>query len=124
MLWDGSFPDYSGWNTFSPLRGNLLFIRLLDNYMDEITARYEELRSDVLSAANIERQFSSFIGQIPELVYAADAEKWPGAPGRSQNDLTQITNFAQWHTEGLGRMVHRQGAHRERGGRIAPRLRK
>lgn len=102
MIWDGSFQDViSGWSNESAMRGNLLFVRLLDNYHDEIVARYTELREGILSRRNIERQFSDFIGGIPDHVYAAEAEKWPSAPSISVNNLSQIMSFADARIESL-----------------------
>ena len=102
MLWNGSFPDMrEEWSTFSKLRGNLLFERLLDNYADEIAARYLELRENVLSLANVKRLFTEFLGGIPAIVRDADALRWPAAPCRAQNTLTQILTFAEAHIADL-----------------------
>lgn len=102
MYWDGSFPDLiPNWSSFSPLQGNLLFVRLLNNYPDEVKAHYVALREDVLSYRNIERQFSSFIGQIPAYVYAADAGRWPNSPNHDVNNLSQILQWAQARIDSL-----------------------
>ena len=102
LYWDGSFPELiSGWSDESPLRGNLLFVRLLDNYRDEIVERYTALREDVLSRRNIERQFTAFFDRIPAFVYAAEAEKWPGEPNKDMNNLSQILGFSEARIESL-----------------------
>ena len=100
MTFDGEFPDViPGWDSFVRLENNLLFVRLLDNYRDEITARYAELRESVLSIENIERRFSEFFGRIPAYVYAAEAEKWQDKPGMDINGLPQIKAFAEARAE-------------------------
>lgn len=95
LYWNGTLPSMiPTWSDDAPLRDNLLFVRLLDNYHDEIVARYIELREDVLSHRNIENKFSSFIGQIPAYIYTAEAEKWTGVPNKKKNNLSQILTFS------------------------------
>ena len=102
MKYDGTFPAPSpSWNNFGALQGNLMFVRLQKNYYPELAARYAELREDVLSLGNIKRQFESFIGRVPTLVYAAEAERWPDEPGIAQNSLSQIMDFAKARTAAL-----------------------
>lgn len=93
MVWDGSF-TYSA-NDFAPDGSNLLYQRLLENYKDRITARYKELREDILSIHNIEKQFSSFFAQIPDAAYEAEAKKWPTVPSHDKNNYQQIINYAK-----------------------------
>lgn len=100
LRWNGSFPDLNAqWSSIEAMGGNLLFRRLLDNYADEIRARYVALREDVLSVRNMKRHFSAFIGQIPALVYAADAARWPDVPSKEQNNLQQLVQFIDNRTQ-------------------------
>lgn len=92
MKWDGSFvyePD-----DMPPAGDNLLFYRLMKHYMPEITARYAELRGGVLSQENITAVFTDFFAQIPDVVYAAEKNKWRTVPGQEENTLQQILDFA------------------------------
>lgn len=93
MVWDGSF-TYSP-NDFTPGGGNLLFQRLFANYREAITARYLELREDILSEANIINTFEAFFAKIPQLVYTAEGNRWPTSPSHDINNFSQIKNYAK-----------------------------
>ena len=93
LKWDGSVsyspsgPNLSG-------SKNLLFQRLIDNYYDEIKARYIELRNSVLNVPNICKTFSGFFNKIPDFVYEADFEKWQDIPSQTTNNYAQIKKYA------------------------------
>ena len=71
---------------------SLLWDRLLQNYGEEIKARYKELRKDALSDENILSVVDTFIGEIPETLYLRDAECYPGR--LSASDMTlQIHHY-------------------------------
>ena len=91
MVYNGSF-TYSP-TDFMPSGANLLFERLLVNYMDRITERYVELRGDILSKANIFNAFDEFFAKIPQLVYTAEADRWPDSPSHGENNISQIKEF-------------------------------
>lgn len=91
LVWDGSF-NYAP-DDFMPEGNNLLFARLLETCMDEITARYVELREDILSKANINSTFESFLAQIPRIAYIADLKKWKNIPSSTSNNIIQIERF-------------------------------
>ena len=65
---------------------NLLWDRLLQNYGDEIRARYHELRKGVLSDDSILSAVDTFVGEIPETLYLRDADRYPGR--MSTSDMT------------------------------------
>ena len=113
MKWNGQFEEIDVTKEYPPEPRNNLYKRLLDNYADEIKARYVELRQDVLSLYNIERRFNAFRDAIPELVYQAEARRWPSAPSRSINTYARIMDFARAHTEYLDRYfgvtIHEKG---------------
>lgn len=96
LKWNGELPDnWPGWDSLSPLKCNLLFKRLIENYSAEIKARYKELRADVLSSHNIQSLFNGFAAQIPAFVYTAEAQRWPGEPGLTDNRVSQILSYAE-----------------------------
>ncbi len=114
MKWNGEFEDISVTKVYRPEPRNNLYKKLLDNYSAEIKARYVELRQDVLSLSNIERQFNAFKATIPDLIYQAEANRWPDAPSRDVNTYARIMDFARAHVADLdayfGVNIHEKGA--------------
>lgn len=107
--WDGSklLPyDYprSSYEDFtssdSDGQGNLLYIRLEQLFVDELKARWEELKTTVLAIPNIINEFERFTDIAPlELVkedYASTTAegKFTGIPLQSTNNIQQIREFA------------------------------
>ncbi len=101
MKWNGEFEAISATKNYDPEPRNCLYKRLLDNYGPELKARYIELREDILSLHNIERRFAAFKDAIPDLVYQAEANRWPDAPGRSVNTYARILDWARAHIADL-----------------------
>ena len=60
--------------------GSLLWDRLLQNYSDELRARYAELRAGTLSEAHILAAVDEYIEQIPASLYLREAERYTGRP--------------------------------------------
>lgn len=106
MKWDGSFYNdaetaftpaetnstskinpYSLDYQYNAGTGNMLFLRLLETYPEEIKARYKELRQNILTKDHVNDMFDSFFEQIPSYVYDAERAKWEDAPSNSSNDL-------------------------------------
>ena len=58
--------------------GSLLWDRLLQNYENEVRARYRELHAGPLSEEHILTLVDSFVDAIPASLYLRDAEKYPG----------------------------------------------
>ena len=97
LKWDGSVSyPVTG---FTPNGRNLLNERLFANYKEEITARYLELREDILSVANINKMFDAFFAKIPQIVYEAEAKRWPSSPSHEENTPTQIKEYAKARAE-------------------------
>ena len=74
---------------------SLLWERIEALYVDEIKARYAELRSGVLSFANIATKFERFAEPIGSDLYAEDLIPYPGVPQGSSNGIRQIRDFAR-----------------------------
>lgn len=79
--------------------GNKLHKRLTDLFLTDITSRYTQLRSSVLSADNIVSEFEKFMGYIPPYLYAEDAAETTGGgafteiPLASEDHLRQIRDY-------------------------------
>ena len=96
MYWDGSVGIPA--NDFVPAADNLLFQRLLENYPDEIKARYVELREGVLSRSNLRGQFEAFFSAIPKCMYAAEKSKWRSVPNNDVDQQAQILKYIEDRT--------------------------
>lgn len=83
----------------------LLFKRLHDNFAPELYARYRELRDGVLSDEAIEKRFTDFFESIPDVVYAAEKERWPDRIGLWIDHETQILEFAKEHLSILDKKI-------------------
>jgi hypothetical protein len=90
--------DYNG---YSYSQGNRLHDRLTSLYMTEITTRYAELRSGVLSADNILSEFDRFISTIPPYLYEEDYAETTGGgafvniPLVDTNNILQIRDYVR-----------------------------
>lgn len=90
--------DYNG---YSYSQGNRLHDRLTSLYMTEITTRYAELRSSVLSADNILSEFDRFISTIPPYLYEEDYVETTGGgafvniPLVDTNNILQIRDYVR-----------------------------
>lgn len=80
--------------------GNLLYIRLEQNFYEEIQARWAELKAGPLSYENIMTRFERFIGIVPPHVVKEDYASttgggaFTGIPSQSTNNIQQIRAFA------------------------------
>lgn len=75
---------------------NRLYARLVDNFADEIKARYAEVRQNVLSVANIINEFERFMDPITPALYAEDYAEttaggaFTGIPSADTNNLQKL----------------------------------
>ena len=82
--------DYeSGKNT----QPNKLYVRLEKLFINEIKARYNQLRADILSYNNIVNTFEPFMDIIGKDLYAEDLTIYTGIPSGSTNNIQQIRNY-------------------------------
>lgn len=72
--------------------GHKLMHLLRDYKAAEVKARYEQLRSTVMSEDNVLLEFENFMAGIPSALYAQDTKLWPLIPGTRTNNLAQIAN--------------------------------
>ena len=106
LYWDGSSfvaSDYartSYEDYVSGRQGNLLYIRLEQNFYGEIQARWAELKAGPLSYENIMTRFERFIGIVPPHIVKEDyasttgGGSFTGIPSQSTNHIQQIRAFA------------------------------
>lgn len=79
--------------------GNLLYIKLVDNFTDQLKTRYAELRKDVLSASHIIQKFEEFNDVCPKDIVQEDYASTTGEgnftaiPSVSINNIQQIRKF-------------------------------
>jgi spore coat protein CotH len=103
MYWNGTFisgiqdmtPGFRSDGSVTDNVGNNLWQKLFDNYKAEIKARYFELREGALSMTNIEKRFDEFFASVPQILYDAEQQRWPSAPGRGKNNRNQIITFTR-----------------------------
>lgn len=89
-----------GYNAYIHLHEtNYLHDRIWNLFQNSVIARYEELRSSVLSAGNIIGEFDKFTSQIPPYLYAEDYAEttangdFTAIPGKTDNNILQIRDF-------------------------------
>lgn len=95
-----SYEDY-----VSGREGNLLYIRLEQNFYEEIQARWAELKAGALSYSNIMTRFERFVGIVPSHIVKEDyasttgGGSFTGIPSQSTNHIQQIRSFASSRLE-------------------------
>ena len=72
---------------------SLLWSRIEGLFAEKLVARYDELRSSVLSVTNIISNFEEFISPISKDVYVEDGEVYPDIPSLNTSNIKQIRNF-------------------------------
>ena len=72
---------------------NKLYVRLEKLFVNEIKARYKQLRADILSYNNIVNTFEPFMDIIGNDLYAEDLTIYTGIPSGSTNNIQQIRNY-------------------------------
>lgn len=66
-----------------------------------LKTRYQQLRSGILSDANVWHEFSQFCVDIPTNDYTVDRHIWPNIPGTALATIPQYMNFYQMHCKYL-----------------------
>jgi uncharacterized protein YjdB len=74
-------------------KGNKLYVRLEKLFINEIKARYSQLRADILSYSNIVNTFEPFMDIIGKDLYAEDLTIYTGIPSGTTNNIQQIRNY-------------------------------
>lgn len=74
---------------------SLLFERIQTLYAEEMQARALELRSSILSYANVVSHFERFCAEIGAEAYADDLIPYPDIPSADTNNIWQIRNFVR-----------------------------
>lgn len=72
---------------------NKLYVRLEKLFINEIKARYSQLRADILSYNNIVNTFEPFMDTIGNDLYAEDLTIYTAIPSGSTNNIRQIRNY-------------------------------
>lgn len=72
---------------------NKLYVRLEKLFVNEIKARYKQLRADILSYNNIVNTFEPFMDIIGKDLYAEDLTIYTGIPNGSTNNIQQIRKY-------------------------------
>lgn len=71
---------------------------LIYNYSKtKLKARYQALRSGILSDANVWKELANFIVDIPSRDYDIDRNRWPSMPGTSTANMAQYMDFYRMH---------------------------
>ena len=73
--------------------GMLLWDRLLNNFTDEVVARYKELRQEVFTAENVENILAGLKSEIKTEVYAVEIDIWPDIPSKLITSANQIMSY-------------------------------
>ena len=101
LVWDGNV-GYNPQQNMLPsslINCNVLWKRIYENFYNKFVQRYQELRQSVLTIENIETLFRNFESQITETTRMLDDEKWPNIPGKTENNIDQIIEFAKTRLE-------------------------
>ena len=85
--------DYESMTNSRP--GNLLYIRLEVLFINEIKARYAELRAGVLSYTNIVNKYERFMDVIGKDLYGEDLTIYTEIPSGTTNNIQQIRNYTR-----------------------------
>ena len=99
IYWDGqSFvsPTYRMQEDYESCKNgnaNKLYVRLEKLFINEIKARYSQLRADILSYNNIVNTFEPFMDTIGNDLYAEDLTIYTAIPSGSTNNIRQIRNY-------------------------------
>ena len=72
---------------------NKLYVRLEKLFVNEIKARYSQLRADILSYNNIVNTFEPFMDTIGNDLYTEDLTIYTAIPSGSTNNIRQIRNY-------------------------------
>lgn len=76
---------------------SLLWDRLLENYPQQVRARYDALRATVLNEAHVMQAFTEFQAPIPTALFETEPYLWAMEPGATTNNLAQIRSYLLAH---------------------------
>lgn len=99
IYWNGQkfvAPTYRMQDDYESVKNgaaNKLYVRLEKLFVNEIKARYSQLRADILSYNNIVNTFEPFMDTIGNDLYAEDLTIYSGIPSGSTNNIQQIRNY-------------------------------
>lgn len=71
----------------------------------KLKARYQELRSTILSDENVWHEFSNFIVDIPQRCYDINNDLWPTMPGTATQNMAQFMDFYRMHCAYLDKEI-------------------
>lgn len=92
--------DGDGWNSDT---GHLLWDRLLQNFGDEICARYQILRTQILDPQTLCNRVTAFTDRIPSVIYEEEEEINPH-PQSYGESKAQILNYIPGRIEALDKI--------------------
>ena len=110
LYWNGSqlLPASYSRSSFEDMTngrlGNLLYIRLVNNFYDELLETFNRLTNGPMSFANVLNRFEEFISITPDSLVAEDYAsttgngKCTGIPSKTTNNIQHIR---QWYSERL-----------------------
>ena len=88
----GTFLPKKNGSTWDSATGSLLWDRILNTFYEDICRRYAKLRRDILQPEKIGAAIDAYIAQIPDAVYAAEAEVNGTAPF-TEDTVTEMHTF-------------------------------
>lgn len=100
-------------------RTNRLMNLLYTYKFDAIQKRYNELRKDVLSEANVESAFINYVSGIPKALFDEEVRLWPGIPSTATNNVFQIIN---WYCSRCSVMDADVGVYEDKGVTYVPNI--
>ncbi len=89
--WGMHYNGWSQWPQEFPINRNNLFLRLEQNYSQELANRYFELRDcGIFTKEHIMGLFNQFRAQIPQETFQKELDRWgPSIPGLSYGQIEQ-----------------------------------
>lgn len=92
------YPVVNDRNQFAEAASMNRLAWLMVNYSkDRLKSRYQELRSGILSEANVWNEFSNFLVYIPSRDFDIDRDIWQNAPGTATANMEQFMNYYRMH---------------------------
>ena len=97
--YDFSIPFINDNGVIESNTDNLLWDRILNNYITLIKERYFNLRQTILKNEEIINKFSSFINSIPNECYEYEKKLYPSIPFHNVNQIQHMSLFLQQRTK-------------------------
>lgn len=108
LNWDGaSFVPASQYRTtFKGIAESHTLMKVIyEQKTDALVARYNQLRSNLLSAPSVALEFDNFGALIPNFVFNRDTEKWCEIPSSAISNNARLVSWYQMRCEVIDKLI-------------------